>query len=123
FFAGDLLPENFTGCPVKAHDDELNGVGGRADVGAEAAAATAGGRGGGRRRRGRAVGFFAGGHRRLDENLVAPDNGRSRAVPGYFDLPFDVLSFAPGSGRIGKRSDAVGEGTAPLRPICRIVRE
>ena len=39
--------------------------------------------------------FFAGGHRRENEHLVAPHDRRRRSLAGNLDLPPDVLRLAP----------------------------
>ena len=63
-------------------------------------------------------GLDAGVDSRLEEHLVPPDNGCGiRPIPRQLDLPFDVLSFAPGGRWIAIWRDPHGVGAAPGGPM------
>src|SRR5689334_1154452 len=101
FFSNGLLPEQFARLPVKAHDVEfVRGIRWRCTHPTPAPAGSAftpalrllsASLWLSRRRR-----FFFGGHGSLNENLIAPDNGRRVAMAGQRGLPFYVFSLAPG---------------------------
>src|SRR4051812_8559202 len=59
---------------------------------------------------------------RQHKNLVTKDNGTGMTFAWQQDLPGNVFLFAPFNRRICIRSDAIGQGPPPLRPIAERVR-
>ena len=54
---------------------------------------------------------------RQDENLILPDDRRGGATARQGDLPLDIMGFTPFDGRVAMGRNAIGQRSAPLRPI------
>jgi hypothetical protein len=117
-----MLPKRLARRPVEREHGELLFLRwGFAHAAAAPSATTTGFRCGRRRRVGDRFGLrlSSRGNGGEDKHLVAPDHRRRSATAGQLHLPFHVLGLAPSHRRVGFRRDAVGERTAPGRPVLQ----